>query len=429
MKNAWMLIVAVAAVTNPVAAQDFDGARLQNWHHWRGPNADGIAVNANPPLKWSEATNVKWKVPIPGRGSATPIVWNDRIIVLTAAPTGNSGYENPYQFTVLCVDRATGNPVWSKVATEQVPHEPGHKTNSHASASATTDGRYVYASFGSHGIYCYDMDGNLKWERDLGDMQTRNEFGEGASPTLHGDTLIVPWDHEAGSFVVALATATGDTRWKQDRDEPTTWATPLVTDHEGRTQVVLHGTNRVRSYDFESGELIWECGGQSTNPIATPIRGGDVVFATTGHRGYGLFCIPLSVAGDISGTDQVTWSRNDTGSYIATPVLHDGLLYVTKGRDAILECVDAETGETVFGPERLPEMQTLYASPIIAGGRIYYFDRDGTATVLEPGRELKIFATNQLDEGFDASPVALGDDLFLRGEQHLYCISASKQDP
>jgi outer membrane protein assembly factor BamB len=341
MKNAWMLIVLAAVVTQSVAAQSFESERLQNWHHWRGPNANGIAVNVNPPLEWSEETNVNWKVPIPGRGSATPIVWNDRVFVLTAVSTGDSGDEIPYQFTVLCLDRATGKPLWRKIATEQVPNEPGHKTNSYASASATTDGQYVYASFGSHGINCYDMDGNLKWERDLGDMQTRNEFGEGASSTVHGDTLIVPWDHEAGSFVVALDTATGNTRWKQDRDEPTTWATPLITVYDGRTQVVLHGTNRVRSYDLESGELIWECGGQSTNPIATPIRDGDLIYATTGHRGYGLFCIPLAATGDITGTDQVVWSRNDTGSYIATPVLHEGLLYVTKGRDGneCRECI------------------------------------------------------------------------------------------
>jgi outer membrane protein assembly factor BamB len=232
----------------------------------------------------------------------------------------------------------------------------------------------------------------------------------------------VPWDHEAGSFVIALDAKTGEPKWKKDRDEPTSWATPLITGFNGKTQVVLHGTNRVRSYDFENGELIWECGGQATNPIAVPIRDGNVVFATTGHRGYGLYCIPLDAKGDITGTDKITWSRNDLGSYIATPVLHDGLLYVTKGRDAILECVDAATGETVFGPERLPDMQTLYASPVVAGGRIYYFDRDGTATVIKPGRKLEIIAANQLDEGFDASPVVLSKQMLLRGERHLYCL-------
>ena len=421
MKKFWLLI-AVAVLSTPARAQDFETERLKNWNQWRGPNANGIAIDANPPIKWSEQENVRWKVPIPGKGSATPIVWNDRIFLLTAVPADESGDETAYQFTVDCLDRATGETIWSKVATEQVPHERGHDTNSLASASATTDGRFVYASFGSRGIYCYDLDGNLKWERDLGDMQTRNEFGEGASPMLHDDTLVVPWDHEAGSFVVALDAKTGETRWKQDRDEPTTWATPLITKFEGRTQVILHGTNRVRSYDLKSGELIWECGGQATNPIAAPIRDRDLVYATTGHRGYGLFCIPLSATGDITDTDQITWSRTDVGSYIATPVVYDGLLYVTKGREAILECLDSATGQTVFGPERLPQMQTLYASPVVAGGRIYYVDRDGTTTVIKLGRELEILATNQLDEGFDASPVMLGEQMLLRGERHLYCI-------
>lgn len=413
-----LILCVLSGLSQLASANDFDSQRLQNWHHWRGPNANGIAPNSDPPIRWSEEENVRWKVPIPGQGSATPVVWGDQIFLLTAVPADSGTYD----FTVICLDRETGQERWSKVATTQVPHERGHETNSLASDSATTNGKFLYASFGSFGIYCFDLDGNLQWERDLGDMRTRNEFGEGASPTLHGDTLIVPWDHEGGSFVVALDAKTGEVRWKKDRDEPTTWATPLVTEFDGRTQVVLHGTTRVRSYDFETGDLIWECGGQSTNPIAVPIREGDLVYATTGHRGYGLYCIPLDSSGDITRTDHITWSRDDVGSYIATPVIVDGLLYVTKGRDSILECLDAATGETVFRPTRLPRMQTLYASPVVAGGRIYYFDRDGTGTVIKPGRELEILATNQLDEGFDASPVVLGKQMLLRGERHLYCL-------
>lgn len=413
-----LILCVLSGLSQLASANDFDSQRLQNWHHWRGPNANGIAPNSDPPIRWSEEENVRWKVPIPGQGSATPVVWGDQIFLLTAVPADSGTYD----FTVICLDRETGQERWSKVATTQVPHERGHETNSLASGSATTNGKFLYASFGSFGIYCFDLDGNLQWERDLGDMRTRNEFGEGASPTLHGDTLIVPWDHEGGSFVVALDAKTGEVRWKKDRDEPTTWATPLVTEFDGRTQVVLHGTTRVRSYDFETGDLIWECGGQSTNPIAVPIREGDLVYATTGHRGYGLYCIPLDSSGDITRTDHITWSRDDVGSYIATPVIVDGLLYVTKGRDSILECLDAATGETVFRPTRLPRMQTLYASPVVAGGRIYYFDRDGTGTVIKPGRELEILATNQLDEGFDASPVVLGKQMLLRGERHLYCL-------
>ena len=184
----------------------------------------------------------------------------------------DTGPRNIYQFNVLCLDRNTGEIIWEKTAREAAPHEGMHDTNSYASGSPTTDGKFLYASFGSHGVYCYDLDGNLIWERDLGDMETRNGFGEGASPTIYGDTLLVPWDHEKESYLFALDAKTGEIKWQIDRDEPTTWVTPLVIEAAGKTQVILNGTNRSRSYDINTGEVIWECGGQVTNPIATAVE-------------------------------------------------------------------------------------------------------------------------------------------------------------
>jgi outer membrane protein assembly factor BamB len=272
-----LLIVAIVAFA--AAADEFDAAKLQNWHQWRGPLAGGVAPEANPPREWSESKNVRWKVEIPGKGSGSPIVWNDRVFVLTAVPTGQASEASanqsndqpepqgrrrrggfgrqpapttPYQFTVLCFERNTGRELWRQVSAEEVPHEPGHSTNTFASGSATTDGRRLIVPFGSYGIFCYDLDGELQWKRDLGDMQTRNGFGEGASPALYEDTLVVPWDHEGQSFIAALDANTGETLWRQDRDELTTWATPLVVEHKGRVQVIANGSNRVRSYDLKS---------------------------------------------------------------------------------------------------------------------------------------------------------------------------------
>jgi outer membrane protein assembly factor BamB len=215
-----------------------------HWHQWRGPEADGVAPHGDPPLEWSEDKNVRWKVEIPGKGSATPIVWKDRVIVLTsietdrkaegAAPSreggrrGGGGFgggpvpENLHQFVVLCLDRDTGKTLWRHVAAEELPHEGLHSTNTYASGSPITDGESIFASFGSRGIYCLDMDGKQRWKRDLGDMQTRNGFGEGGSPALHGDTLVVNWDHEGQSFIAALDGRSGETRWQVDRDERTT---------------------------------------------------------------------------------------------------------------------------------------------------------------------------------------------------------------
>ena len=327
---------------------------------------------------------------------------------------------------MLCYDRQTGNKLWQKTATEQVPHEAHHSTGTFASGSPVTDGKFVYAMFGSRGIYCYDMDGSLQWERDLGDLQIRNSFGEGSSPALSGDTLIVPWDHEGQSFVVALNTKTGEPRWKVDRDESTTWSTPLIVNANGCTQVILHGANRVRGYDLKDGRLIWECGGQASNPVASPVAAKDLVYCTTGRRGYVIYAIPLTAKGDITGTDQVAWHREDSGSYVSSPIVYKGLLYHTKARSSVLSCLNAKTGEVVFGPERLPGLGDMYASPVLAQDRIYIIDRSGTTLVMQHGRELKVLATNKLGEGIDASPALVGKDLFLRGVNHLYCIAGAE---
>jgi outer membrane protein assembly factor BamB len=242
---------------------------------------------------------------------------------------------------------------------------------------------------------------------------------------LYGDKLIVPWDHEEQSFVYALNSNTGDTVWQVERDEQTTWATPLITDANGRTQVILNGSNRVVSYDLANGDVLWQCGGQASNPISSPFRWDQFVYCMTGHRGNAVYAIPLDASGDITDTQKVAWSTNETGSYISSPVLVGGLLYVTKGRDAILSCMDARTGEVHYGAERIPGLdQPLYASLVAANDRIYVTDRSGTTVVIQHGQEMKVLATNELGEGVDASPAILGKQMFIRGAEHLYCIEA-----
>jgi outer membrane protein assembly factor BamB len=271
-------------------------------------------------------------------------------------------------------------------------------------------------------VYAFDMDGNPQWKRELGTMQTRNNFGEGSSAALYKDTLVVPFDHEGDSFIAALDAVTGEVRWKTARDEPTTWATPLIVEHDGRVQVVTNGTNRVRGYDLATGELLWACGGQATNPIACPVTLDGLVFCMTGYRGYAAYAIPLSSTGDITGTDRVAWKRTDAGPYIASPLLYDGRLYYTKDRHAVLMVTDAKSGKPIIDAERLPELGILYSSPVAAAGRIYITDRDGVTMVIEPGDSLKVLAMNRLGEGVDATPAIVGRQMFIRGEGHLYCI-------
>lgn len=426
--------------SSAIAAPSIDEVDA-NWHQWRGPRGNGTAPAADPPVTWSETENIRWKVAIPGESNATPIVWKDRIYVVSAVKTGRPGQkaaadstaktvppEELYEFTVSCLDRSTGRTVWSRVARESVPREGRHDTNSYASASPVTDGKHLWVSFGSQGIYGFDLDGNRLWDRDLGEMRTRYGWGEGASPALHGDTLVVNWDAEENCFIVALDALTGEERWRQSRDEVTSWGTPTIVEHGGVSQVIVNGTRRVRSYDFKTGEVLWECGGQTTNAIPTPIVDGDSVYVTSGFQGSALMALPLGARGDITGSGSVLWSLGKGTPYVPSPVLVDRRLYFTAQNNGVLTCVDADSGKILFGPERIPGVSSLYASPLAAAGRIYFVARDGATTVIEAGATLNVLATNKLDEEIDSSPVAVGRQLFLRGDQHLYCIEAAPAD-
>lgn len=330
---------------------------------------------------------------------------------------------NFYQFVVLCLDRNTGETIWQKTATEIVPHEGHHPTGSYASSSPITDGKNLYVWFGSPGLFCYDLDGNLKWQRDLGDFRTAFSFGEGASPALYGDTLVINCDHEGQSFITAIDANTGDPKWRVDRDEGTTWDTPLIVEYDGKAQIVVNASNRARGYDLETGAVLWECGGQASGPIASPVANDKLTFCMTGQRGFALYAIPLDSQGDITGTDKIAWHRDSGTPYVPSPLLYNGRLWFTKSRNAILSCVDAQSGEVLIDEKRLPDMDSLYASPVGAAGRIYIPSREGTTAVVKEGDELEILATNALDDTFDASPAVVGDELYLRGQNHLYCIA------
>ncbi len=425
-------------LASTVVAEDkaFEQQRADNWHQWRGPLATGEAPRANPPVHWNAQTNIKWKTLLPGEGSATPIVWGDQIFILAAIKTERmtdtpaeadetaktTPPSNYYRFVVLSIDRKTGRIRWQQVATEEVPREGQHFTNTYASASPITDGKRLYVSFGSRGIYCYDLDGELLWKQNLGTMRTRYGWGEAVTPALYQDTLIVNWDHEDQSFIVALDAATGETRWKADRDEPTSWATPLIVPRQNQTQVIVNGTNRVRSYDLTNGEVIWECGGQTINAIPSPVLFEDTAIVMSGYRGAAAFAIPLEARGDITGTSTVRWSHGRHTPYVPSPLLVGERLYFTAANNGILSCLNLRDGATLFGPERLSAVANVYASPLAASGRIYITGRDGTTLVLKQSDKLEELATNRLDDPIDASPVAVGNQLFLRSNRYLYCI-------
>jgi outer membrane protein assembly factor BamB len=408
----------------------------ENWSHWRGPTGNGAADStAKPPTEWSDTKNVKWKVAIPGRGSGSPVIWNDQVFVVSAVPadgesaaqTGGQRGEAPIpdlEFKLMCFSRGTGELLWEQTATKATPHQGTHSTNGFASASPCTDGKHVYAHFGSRGLYCYSMDGQLKWSRnDFGQMDTRNSFGEGSSPTLADDLILVPWDHEGPSCLYALNKETGETVWKTDRDEPTNWSTPLVVAHDGRKQVVMNGQNFARSYDLETGKELWRCGGQTERPAASAVAGHGLVFVGSGFRGAYLGAFRLTGSGNIEGTENVVWSVTRDTPDVASPLLSEDRLYFYKAKSGLLTCLDAATGKPHYTASRIEGIDTTYASPIAAGGHVYLTDRNGTTVVIKDASKLEVVATNSVGETVDATPAPVDNELFIRGEKHLFCLA------
>lgn len=421
------------------SAQSFD----HNWHHWRGPEVTGVSRTADPPIQWSEGQNIKWKVAIEGQGTSTPIIWGDKVFVLTAVNTGEADPSIPkpedqpktnffnikrpntsYRFVVLCLDRNSGDEIWRQVATKKIPHEGTHNDNDFASASPTTDGQRLYCWFGSAGLYCYDLNGDKLWQRDLGEAKIGSSLGEGCSPVIHDGKLVIVRDHTHQGGIYCLDAKTGDMIWKKDRDEDNAWATPRIIKHNGKTQVITVASNFVRSYDLDTGDIIWQCSGLTGNCIPCPIVEGDYVICMSGYQGYAAMAIPLTETGDISGSDKILWSRDRATPYIPSPLLYDGLLYYNQSNQAILTVVDSKTGNGFIERKRLNDVSNIYASPVGAKDRVYITGRNGTTLVLKRSKEFQVLATNKLDERIDASPALAGNQLFLRGAKFLYCIEA-----
>jgi outer membrane protein assembly factor BamB len=435
------LVTWLGFVLIPPFASD-DGGRNEpeaNWPQWRGPLATGVAPRADPPIKWSEQENIRWKIAVPGKGHASPVTWGDRIFLTTAVPYGDPlpprfskapgthdgvPVTHHHKFVVLAVSRRDGKVIWERTVRQALPHEGGHYTGSLASNSPVTDGEHLFAFFGSYGLYCLDLDGDVLWTKDFGEMQSLHGHGEGSSPALHADTLVMNWDHEGDSFVVAFDKRTGEERWRARRDEATSWATPIIVEHAGKAQVIVSATKRVRGYDLATGRVIWECGGLSTNVVASPVASRDMVFAGSSYDTRAFLAIRLGGTGDITRSKHVAWTRLRGTPYVPSPVLYDDSLYFLTHYQGVLTRVDARTGADRPGAFRLVGIRDVYSSPVAAAGRLYVTDRDGTTLVLSHEDTPRTLGQNHLDDSFSASAALVGRELLLRGEKYLYCIAA-----
>lgn len=430
----FLCLMAIAGVNGELSAQN-------NWPQWRGPNADGVWLNSNPPIEFGEDKNLKWKIELPGDGNSTPIIWGDQLFILTAIPTDKSvevkkqdgeGRRGPggistdkvHTFEVLSIDKNNGKILWQTQVNEEHPTDNTHELGSWASNSPVTDGKNIYAYFGSRGLYGLDMKGNVLWERDFGKMEKVMSFGEGSSPLLYDGKLYVVWDHEGESFIYAIDAKTGKDVWTKSRDEGSSWATPFLVEVNGKPQIVVSATNRILAYQPENGDVIWECGGLTRNVIPQPLVYKNVIMLTSGFRGNMLLAVDLTkAAGDITDTDAILWTHAEETPYTPSPLLLDNLYYMLRGNNASLSCINVEDGSVLYTKEKLEGGGNIYASLAGVKDRFYVPCENRNIFVVKHGPTFEILAQNKLDDEFIASPAFIGGNLYLRGRQNLYCFS------
>ncbi|MFT5050746.1 MAG: outer membrane protein assembly factor BamB [Chlamydiales bacterium] len=436
------LLLSLAAFSTP---SDHELNPASDWSGWRGVGADGVA-QGSPPLEFSEESNLKWKAELPGRGLSSPVIVGGRVFITAAVAiegesSGDGGKRqerdqppvDEVDFLVMAFDRADGSIAWEQVARTQVPHQGTHPDGSFAAPSVVSDGQHIFVSFGSYGIYAYDLAGELAWEVDLGDMDIQNGFGEGSSPVLCGSALVVQWDHTGDSFLVALDKATGKELWRTVRELGTNWSTPLVVERAQGAPLIIVSSSTTVAYDGGTGKVVWTCGPPvSTRPggiIASPLlHAGVLIYGTGTRRGGTMVAVDLDSAKgeNVYESDALMWTRDRDVPRIPSPIAHDGILYALKSTSGILSAFDVQSGEPLYEPTRLEAVSDVWASPVLADGRIYIAGRDGTIEVVATGAKFSTLAVNHLDAIFDATPAVAGDELFLRGRSELYCIAKTE---
>jgi outer membrane protein assembly factor BamB len=423
-----------------------DSSRSGNWPQFRGPAANMVAKGENLPTEWGEDLNVAWTFDLEGDSWASPVVWGNRVFVTSAVAEKinqpgegeeASGQANQdlylrdiYRWEVTCVDLETGNELWKKVANEGSPRTKKHPNTNYAGESPVTDGERLYVYFGMNGLYCYDMDGDLLWEKDLGAYETKNGWGTGASPVLYDGTLFVQVDNEENSFLVALDAETGRETWKVDREEKTSYVTPYIWKNSVRTELVTGG-EKARSYDPATGELIWELRMNGVYSIPGPVSDKNHLFiGNTGDQKVKstFFAVKAGAEGDItpdSGafiSSGVAWCNLDAGFLGSpSPLLYHGLIYTISSRGGEITCMEAETGEIIY-QEKVEHVAACWASPWANGDRIYFLDEKGVTRAIKAGRTFELLGESRLDDRFWASVAVAGNAYLFKGDKKLYCI-------
>ena len=416
-----------------------------NWPQWRGPDGSGISTEKNLPIEWTPTKNIQWKTAIDGRGHSSPIVWGNKIFLTTAVEgeavpgakamthmnegqvflhPDSVGADHRHTFKVMALDRNTGKILWETVAWQGTPYDNRHRKSSYASSTPATDGKLVYAFFGTEGLYAYDYNGKLAWKAQLGNLGTVG-MGTGTSPILFENLVIVQCDEENGesSFIVALDKKTGKEVWRTPRKVQVSWATPILVRTAKRAELITSGTEFVISYDPATGKELWRHKGVESNAIPSPVANSDMVFLVAGFPAKIAMAIKLGGSGDLTGTPNVPWTYAKGTAYVPSPILYGDYLYLTTDR-GILTCIDAKTGEVKYEGGRIPIPATFTASPVAFDGKILMTSEDGDTFIVKAGPKHEILGTNSVGEAVYASPAIADGRIFIRGEKNLYCIGS-----
>jgi outer membrane protein assembly factor BamB len=390
-----------------------DGEAAKYWPNWRGPSHQGYVAGSGYPDTWSDTKNVRWKVPVPGTGNSSPIVWADRIYVATS-------YDGGARKSIVAFDRRDGKKVWETFAPDAPPERP-HAKNGHASGTPATDGRRIYAYLGNHGLLALDMNGKQVWHQPLGPFNASH--GTAGSPLLYKDRVILYQDQRAagGSFVAAFDAATGKERWRTPRKENTGWGTPVAIRAGDRDEIIVSSMHRVYAYDPDSGRELWSAGGNLFEVIPTPVVGEGLVFTTSGRAGPTLAIRPGG-SGDVTDT-HVVWSAAKGSPFIPSPLLHEGILYMVNDMQSIGTAYDAKSGEVLW-QGRLGEAarESFSASPVVVDGKVFFTNDQGETFVLKAGREFNLLHVNQLNARTLASPALVDGTWYWRTDRELIAI-------
>jgi outer membrane protein assembly factor BamB len=422
----------------------------QNWPSFRGPGASGVADGSATPVTWNAATgeNVLWKTPVAGVAVSSPIVWGDRVFVSTAVSsdpsvgirTGLYGDVEPlndqtkHTWKLIALDKRTGKVLWDRVAHEGIPKTKRHPKSSQASPTPVTDGQRVIVSFGSEGLYAYDLDGKRLWMRDLGVLNAGwfydpdYEWGVGSSPIIWKNFVIVQCDIQKRSFIAAFDVATGKPVWRTEREEIPSWSTPAIFESNGAAELVTQATKFIRGYDPATGKELWRLSGNSEIAIPTPIVGPGVIIVTNGYRGVQpIFAIKPGAKGDITlKADQtqsefIAWSSTRGGPYIPTPVIYGEHLYVLLN-NGVLAAYNVKTGQRVYQERLGGTGGSFSASPVAADGKIYLLSEDGDVFVVKAGATYELLAKNSMGQVLMATPAISSGVLIIRGLKDVFAI-------